>query len=78
MKPETYIEKYLLTRTPGKWYPINKLPKIIGLPGISEAERSQVLLPDYYIIIGRLYATFKIVRAKTSIIRDSKTINIAI
>jgi len=78
MKQETYTEKYLLALTPGKWYQINRLPKIIGIPGISEAERSQILLPEYYIIIGRLYATFKIVRVKTITIEDSKTISIAI
>lgn len=65
MNPDSYIVTYLRTLTPGKWYPIQDLPRVIGLPGIAMAQREQILLPEFEVIIGRLYATFKIVRTQT-------------
>jgi hypothetical protein len=60
-----FIQTYLRDLTPGQWYPISDLPRVIGIPGISDAARQQILMPEFEIIIGRLYSTFKIVRAKT-------------
>jgi hypothetical protein len=60
-----YIETFLRQLTPGTWYPIASIPRVIGLAGIIDAARRQILLPEYEIIIGKFYATFKIVRAKT-------------
>ena len=68
-KSNPYIETYLRELTPGTWYPIADLPRVIGIPGITDAARQQILLPDYEIIIGRLFSTFKIVRTKTEALR---------
>jgi len=65
-KTKPYIETMLRDLTPGTWYPIASLPRVIGLVGLIQAHRMQILLPDYEIIIGRLYSTFKVVRAKTA------------
>jgi hypothetical protein len=75
MKTETYIEGYLLALTPGKWYSISELPRVIGLAGLSTAHRLQILLPDYEIIIGKYYATFKIVRTKIESIKKMSDMN---
>ncbi len=65
----SYTADYLKTLTPGKWYYISELPRVIGIPGIATAHREQILLPEYEIIIGRYYATFKIVRTQTEAMR---------
>ncbi len=64
-----YIDSYLRNLTPGQWYPIADLPKVIGIPGITDAARQQILLPDFEIIIGRLFSTFKVVRVKPEAMR---------
>jgi hypothetical protein len=61
-KPENYTEIYLLSLTPGKWYQIRNVPDVIGLVGIVRASAEQPLLPDFRIQLGRLGATFKIIR----------------
>lgn len=61
----TYAEKWFRSLTPGEWYNIKMIPRVIGVNGLSTAAREQILKPDYEIVIGKYYATFKIVRAKT-------------
>lgn len=69
MKNQEFIEQFLRKLTPGQWYDIRTIPRVIGLTGISDAVRKQILLPDYEILMGRLYASFKIIRVKTETLR---------
>ncbi len=76
--PKPFVETFLRDLTPGTWYPIASLPRVIGIPGLADAARRQILMPDYEIIIGRLYSTFKIIRAKTQEMKIMERIEKAI
>ena len=75
MKTETYIEQYLRELTPGEWYQIRELPKVIGMAGLSTAYRMQILLPEFEIIIGKYWATYKIVRTNVKTIKIMSDMN---
>ncbi len=64
-----YTEDYLRKLTPGKWYKIADLPRVIGMAGIANACAKQILKPDFEIVLGRLGATFKIIRVQTETMR---------
>jgi hypothetical protein len=69
MENKPFVEQYLRQLQPGVWHEIRDLPRVIGMPGITDAARTQVLKPEFEIIIGRLYSTFKIVRTQPEAMR---------
>ena len=77
-KPLPYLNEYLLQLDKNTWYEIGSVPRVIGIRAIFEAAREQILKPEYEIQIGRLYATFRIVRTKTETIRIMERIQKAI
>lgn len=78
MPQPTYTETYLRTLPLGVWHEIRTLPNVIGATGFFRAAADQILMPDYEIIIGRYYATFRIVRAKSETLKIMERIQKAI
>jgi len=78
MKQQPYVNTFLSQLTPGEWYPIASIPRVIGFIGLIHAAREQILLPDYEIIIGRLFSTYKIIRTTHKIINNPHQIPKAI
>jgi hypothetical protein len=74
----SYTDDYFRQLIPGEWYFIKDLPRMIGFSGFINALRDQILLPDFEIVVGKYYSTFKVIRTKAATMHAAEPISKAV